>query len=103
MATFVALYEKPEDPQGFEQHYRDVHRPILERWPGVRSVEVVRLTATPRGTEPAYYLMARATFDSTEQMQEALRSEAGTEAAQDARSMMEQFGVGPAMMLGDDL
>ena len=101
MATFVALYEKPEDTEAFEQHYRDVHMPILQRWPGVRSVEVVRLTSTPRGGEPPYHLMATATFDSVEQMQEALRSEAGAEAAQDARTMMERFGVGPAMLLGE--
>lgn len=100
MATFVALYQKPEDVAGFEEHYRTVHLPITQRWPGVGATTVTRFASTPRGGEPPYHLMFTAEFASDEEMAAALRSETGMESAQDARAMQERFGVGPAMLLG---
>ena len=100
MATFVAMYSKPDDVEGFEQHYREVHVPIAQRWPGVRATRGTRLVSTPRGGEPAYHLLFEADFDSDEEMAAALRSEAGAEAARDARDMVERFGVEVTMALG---
>jgi uncharacterized protein (TIGR02118 family) len=103
MATFVSLYPKPQDVDGWEEHFRTTHMPIIERWPGVQSVRVLRFSSTPRGSDAAFHVMAQADFATDEEMAAALRSEAGAEAARDAMAMAQKFGSTPAMMLGTDL
>ena len=100
MAKFVALYTRPDDVEAFDEYYRSTHLPIAQSWPGVTRFAVTRFSATPRGTEAAYYLMAEAEWDTDEEMAAALRSESGMAAARDAKAMAEQFGVTPTMMLG---
>lgn len=102
MATFVSLYPKPDDVDGWEEHYRSTHIPIVERWPGVQSVRLTRFSSTPRGTDAPYYLMIQVDFATDEEMAAALRSDAGAEAARDAMAMAERFGVKPTMLLGAD-
>ena len=102
MARFVALYPPPGDPDGFDEHYRSTHLPLAEAWPGVQSITVTRFAGTPRGTAPDYHLMFNAEFATDEEMAAALRSEAGSAAAQDARLMSEQFGVAPIMLVGGE-
>jgi uncharacterized protein (TIGR02118 family) len=102
MATFVALYEKPADVEGFDEHYRTTHLPIAQSWPGVKNIRVVRFSSTPRGTESAHYLMFSAEWDTDEEMAAALRSDAGMAAAKDAMGIAEKFGVTPTMQLGSD-
>ncbi|MGH3665026.1 MAG: EthD family reductase [Egibacteraceae bacterium] len=103
MATFVALYAKPDDVEGFEAHYRTTHLKIVEQWPGVRSISTTRFAATPRGAEPPFHLMTVAEFATDEEMAAALRSDPGVASAKDAMAMKEQFGVAPTMLLGGDL
>ena len=103
MATFVAVYTTPEDVEGFEEHYRATHLPLVESWPGVTGVTITRFAATPRGTPAPYYLMAQAHWPTDEEMAAALRSEAGMAAANDAKTMTDRFGVALEMMLGADL
>ena len=102
-ASFVALYPRPDDADGFEAHFAAVHLPIVQRYPGVRSVSVTRLTGTPRGGPPDYHLLLVAEFASDEEMGAALRSDAGVESARDARAMKQRFGVAPVLLLGRDL
>ena len=103
MARFVALYPTPDDPDGFNEHYRTTHLPLAESWPGVQGMTVTRFAATPRGTPPDYHLMFTAEFATDKEMAAALRSEAGSAATKDTRLMSEQFGVAPIMLLGGDL
>ncbi len=102
MAKFVALYEKPDDVEGWEEHFRTTHIPIVQSWPGVTSVRVSRFTATPRRQPPAFHVMLEAEFATDEEMAAALRSESGMASAQDAMAMAERFGVSPTMLLGED-
>ena len=100
MATFVALYEKPDDVEGFEEHYRNTHLPIAQSWPGVTATRTTRFSSTPRGGEAPFYLMFEADWETDEEMAAALRSDAGMAAAKDAMAIKEKFGVGPTMLLG---
>jgi uncharacterized protein (TIGR02118 family) len=102
MARFVALYPTPDDPDGFDEHYRTTHLPLVDAWPGLQSATVTRFAATPRGTPPDHHLMFVAEFATDEEMAAALRSEAGAATAQDARLMAERFGTTPIMLLGSD-
>lgn len=100
MATFVALYAKPDDVEGWEEYYRSTHIPLVQQWPDVQSVKVVRFSGTPRGTEGPYHAMALVEWETEEQMAAALRSEQGMAAAKDAMAMAERFGTPPVMLLG---
>lgn len=102
MATFVALYEKPDDVDGFDEHFRNTHLPLVQSWPGVTAVRVTRFSSTPRGTDAAYHLMCEAEWATDEEMAAALRSDSGMAAAKDAMGIKEQFGVAPTMLLGGD-
>lgn len=85
MPRLIALYNVPESPDAFDAHYRDVHSPIVARYPNLREV---RLT-TPvgvAGRPPPYHLMAEMLFDTTADLEAALMSEAGAESARDLRS-----------------
>ena len=102
MATFVALYAKPDDVAGFDEHFRNTHLPLVQSWPGATSVRVTRFSATPRDTDAAFYLKCEVEWPTDEEMAAALRSDGGMGAAKDAMVISEQFGVAPTMLLGDD-
>lgn len=82
MVKLVALYRTPEDAAAFDAHYFGVHTPIVKRWPGLRRLEVSKITGAPIG-EPKHYLMAEMYFDDETAMQNALRSPDGKAAARD--------------------
>ena len=85
MPRLIALYNTPEDVDAFDAHYRDVHTPIVSRYPNLRDLRLSKLAGV--GGRPApYYLMAEMTFDSFADLDEALGSEAGAESARDLRN-----------------
>ena len=103
-ARFVALWPKPdEDVAGFEDHYRDTHAPIAQRWPEVRSIRVTRASASPVGGAPAYHIVFVAEWDSEEDMQAALRSDGMQEAMADVQTIGQRWGIGPDVLVGGDL
>jgi uncharacterized protein (TIGR02118 family) len=103
MASFIALYTKPEDVGGFEAHYRETHLPLVAAWPNVAEVRSTRMTGTPRGADPAFHLMAEIRFTSPEGMAEALQSEAMRAAGKDAIEMCRRFGCEATMLFGEDV
>ena len=85
MPRLIALYNPPADPEAFDAHYRDVHLPIINRYPNLRDVRL----SSPEGVagQPApYYLMAEMVFDTDEDLAAALGSDAGRESAKDLRT-----------------
>ena len=58
MIKLVALFRKPDDPEAFLRHYREVHDPLVRKTPGLARYEVSRVTGDPFGGEPAYFLVA---------------------------------------------
>jgi uncharacterized protein (TIGR02118 family) len=85
MVRLIALYNQPDDPQAFDAHYRDVHAPIIGRYPHLREIRLTTVDGV--GGRPApFYLMAEMLFDSYEELSQALASEAGAESARDLRN-----------------
>jgi uncharacterized protein (TIGR02118 family) len=82
MVKLVALYKKPADVQAFEDHYSNVHLPLMERVPGVVKTQVSRFFAGSTG-EPPYYMMFEASFADREALDAALRSLENRAAARD--------------------
>ncbi len=82
MVKLIALYKMPEDPQAFDAHYTQVHTPLVRKIPGLRKLEVARITGAPIG-EPQHYLMAEMYFDNQDAMQKSLASSEGKATARD--------------------
>lgn len=101
-ATFVALYTRPEDAEGFLREYREDHLPIADQWPGVTDRSTTVLTATPRGTDPAYFVMFTAVWDSMEDLQAAMQDPSLMEASTHAMGLLRKYGNTAEMMIGED-
>ena len=97
-ARLIALYATPEDPAAFDAHYRDVHAPIVNRYPGMLDVRLTRADGLG-GHAPAFYLMAEMAFDSRADLDAALASEAGIESGRDLRNFA---GAGVTLLVVDD-
>ena len=79
----TVVYGTPEDKDGFEKHYADVHMPIVERWPGLQRAEIARVTGGPMGSPSPYHWIAELYFADEAALNEALGSPAGAEAGKD--------------------
>jgi uncharacterized protein (TIGR02118 family) len=97
-ARFIALFNQPDDPDAFDAHYRDVHTPIVRRYPGLRDLRLTRPDGVAGRPSP-FYLMAEMVFDSRAELDEALASEAGIESGRDLRNFA---GAGASLFIADD-
>ena len=98
MPRLIVLYNKPDDTDAFDVHYRDVHMPIVSRYPNLRDVRLSKLAGVG-GRESAYYLMAEMTFDTAADLDDAIMSEPGAESAKDLRNFA---GAGVTMFIAPD-
>ena len=98
MVRLIALYSQPEDPAAFDAHYRDVHSPIVERYPKLVSMRLTRADGVG-GRPAAYYLMAEMSFASRADLDEALASDAGRESGRDLRNFAQ---AGVTLFVADD-
>ena len=94
----IALYSQPDDTDAFDEHYRDVHTPIVLRYPKIRGIRLTR-TDGVGGRLPSYYLVAEMTFDSRADLDEALASDAGQQSARDLRNFAT---AGVTLLVADD-
>ncbi len=77
MLKFIALYQKPADPEAFEERYFGSHMPLVDRTPGLVRAEVARVARVLMPgflgeTEP--YLMTELYFESAESAKAAFGS-----------------------------
>ncbi len=85
MVKLVAIYTSPEDVQVFENHYREVHTPLVKKMPGLRKLEVTHFFGAPQG-DPRYYMMAEMCFENKDALFAAVKSPEGGAAAKDLMS-----------------
>jgi len=91
MVRLIVLYNQPDDPEAFDAHYRDVHTPIVERYPKLRSLRLTKVAGVA-GRPAPFYLMAEMLFDSDQDLADAVASAPSAESARDLRSFA-QAGV----------
>jgi uncharacterized protein (TIGR02118 family) len=60
----VVLYNHPEDPARFDEHYDGVHAPLAAAIPGLRRYTVTRPGPGPDGTPRPYHLVAVMEYES---------------------------------------
>jgi uncharacterized protein (TIGR02118 family) len=85
MTKLVALYRKPADAAEFDKHYFDIHTPLVKQYPGLKKLEITKITGAPIG-ETKYYLLAEMYFDNKEALDAALASKEGKAVAKDLMS-----------------
>src|SRR5262245_65129107 len=49
MAKLIVFYRTPRDPAEFDRYYAQVHIPLAKKIPGLRRLEVTRVTGAPSG------------------------------------------------------
>ena len=86
-ASYFVRYEgQAENPEAFLAHYRHRHLPLLARFPGIRRVVLHLPTAwqDPYPIQPdRFSLLVEMTFDSLQDLEAAVASEARAEARRD--------------------
>ncbi|MBI3579286.1 MAG: EthD family reductase [Ignavibacteriales bacterium] len=85
MVKLIAMYKTPENKEEFDKHYNEMHTPLVKKIPGLRKLEVAKITGAPIG-EPKHYLIAEMYFDNQDAMNAALASPEGKATARDLMS-----------------
>lgn len=86
MVKLVALYKKPADVEAFEEHYANVHLPLIEKVPHVVKTSLTRFWGVAGGGEPPYYLMYEMYFEDRDKLDAAMRSPENRAAGRDLMS-----------------
>jgi uncharacterized protein (TIGR02118 family) len=76
------MWGTPDDPAGFDRHYRDVHIPLARQLPGLRAYTLSR-AAGDGDEQNSCYLIAELDFDDVTALNAALGSPEGEAAAAD--------------------
>ena len=92
MVKLIALYKKPANVDAFEQHYANIHIPLVEKIPGVRKTEWTRFLASSTGAAP-YYMMYEMYFDDMAAYQAAMKSPENLAAGQDLLSFAKDIVI----------
>jgi uncharacterized protein (TIGR02118 family) len=79
----MVLYTKPSDPESFDQHYLDIHIPLVSAIPGLQRAETGRIDAALDGGEQPYYRIAELYFADQAALQAAFASDEGRATAAD--------------------
>jgi uncharacterized protein (TIGR02118 family) len=85
MIKLIALYRNPSDTAEFDKHYFDVHIPLIRKFPGLRRLEVTRVTGAPIG-EAKFHLMAEMYFDTKDGWMQPLPPPKGKAVTRDIMS-----------------
>ncbi len=91
MVKLVALFKRPEDAAAFDQHYREVHAPLMRAVPGLHKMEVTRFTSGMRGETPEYYLMAEMYWQDKKALDAAMASPENRAAGKDLMSFARDY------------
>ena len=95
MVKITVLYGHPKNLAAFERYYGEVHMPLAAKIPGVRRIELSKVTGTLDGTPPAYYRMGGLYFDNGAHIQEVMK----TPEAQTALADLANFATGGMTVL----
>ncbi len=82
MVKLIALYKKPSDVQAFDEHYNNKHTPLVKKMPGLKKLEVSKITSAIGG-EAKFYLLAEMYFENEDALNAAMASPEGKAAGKD--------------------
>jgi len=79
----IVLYDAPDDPETFFEHYETVHAPLVKKTPGLQSFVLNRVTEDAFGGKPRYALIAEMTYPDRAAFDAAMKSPENQAAGQD--------------------
>lgn len=74
MIKLIVLYNHPDDPQAFDDHYFTTHVALARQIPQLRRLEVAKLETVRGGGDPPYHAIAELWYDDEEAMAAAAES-----------------------------
>ncbi|RFU61091.1 EthD family reductase [Peribacillus glennii] len=98
MVKMTVIYEQPKDKEGFENHYYDVHIPLVQKLPNLKNLSYQNVLQT-QNTEADLYLMAQLEFENMEAFQESMASEIGQEAQNDVGNLVKFLNKPPVILI----
>jgi uncharacterized protein (TIGR02118 family) len=90
MHRLTVCYGHPNDTAVFGAHYREVHRPLAEKLPGLRGLALRACESVDGEGHAPYHLVAELAFDGPGELATALASPEGQAGAAD----LENFATG---------
>lgn len=85
MVKLTALYTKPDDTAAFDEHYFNMHVPLVKQTPGLLKCEIAKVIGAPIG-EARYYLQCDMYYENEAAMNAGLASPEGRRTAKDLMS-----------------
>ncbi len=82
MVKLIALYREPDNVESFDNHYHQVHIPLVKKMPGLTKLELTKITGAPIG-ETKFHIMEEMYFDDDDSMNAAMASPEGKAASKD--------------------
>jgi len=76
MTKLIAVYRQPKDAKSFDEYYAGTHTPLVKKMPGLRRLEVTRITGAAGGASDVYQV-AELYFDDPGARETALASREG--------------------------
>jgi uncharacterized protein (TIGR02118 family) len=76
MTKVIAVYRQPKDAKSFDRYYAETHTPLVKQVPGLRRLEVTRITGAAGGATDVYQV-AELYFDDPGARETALASKEG--------------------------
>src|ERR1700674_4604149 len=76
MTKRIAVCRKPKDAKSFDRYYVETHTPLVKKLPGLRRLEITKVTGTPSGATDIYQV-AELYFDDAAARDRALASKEG--------------------------
>ena len=89
MIKLIAYYRQPTDYDAFMRHYRGVHLPLVQKIPGLASLEVIEIKRALIGEFP-YVVAASMSYPDADVFRAAMRSPEQAAVAND----LERFAAG---------
>src|SRR5438309_818063 len=97
MIKLIALFTRPDDVEAFEQHYNEVHLPLIRQVPGLRKLVVNNVWGAPPPPRPPappppdYYKIAEMWFDDRAAFDAAMASPENRAAGKDLMSFAREL------------
>jgi uncharacterized protein (TIGR02118 family) len=99
MVKLIAIYKQPEIKENFDEHYYNVHTPLVKKVPGLEKVEVSKIFGSPTG-KSEYHLLAQLYFKDKDTFNTAMNSPEMKAAGKD---LMGFAGPLVTMMFGEEV
>ena len=99
MIQVTTLYNHPQDPTAFDEHYQTVHIPLVKKLLGIKGFTTAKPTSLNPNESSPYYLITNLYFEDMGTLQTALQSPEGQAMVSD----IPNFATGGVSLLAGEV